>query len=144
MYDRAIAVRDRLCQRHARMTAVHNKACTLRELGKASEAEALMREQLLDVVASRWLNQMICVAEDYAAVLAELDEPVLAARLLGAADATRTRNQWPRAAAQQAEIEAPLSKAASSLGDERWQAAYEDGSHVVLEDALRDVAAARG
>ena len=144
IYDRAIAVHDRLRHRHARMTAVHNKACTLRELGRASEAEALMREQMLDVIALHWFIQMISVAEDYAAVLAELDEPVLAARLLGAADATRTRNEWPRSAAQQAEIAEPLSKGAASLGAERWQIAYDEGTRMVLEDALRAVAAARG
>ena len=144
IYDRAIAVRDRLRQRYARTNVVHNKACTLRELGRASEAEALMREQMRDVIASRWLSLMISVAEDYAAVLAELDEPVLAARLLGAADATRSRNEWPRPAAQQAEIAEPLSKGAASLGAEHWQIAYDEGTRMVLEDALRGVAAARG
>jgi predicted ATPase/class 3 adenylate cyclase len=143
IYDRAIAMRDPARQRYAIATVVHNKACTLRELGKASEAEVLMREQMLVIINSRMLSFMIAVAEDYAAVLAELGEPTLAAGLLGAADASRTRNEWPRQPAQQAEIEEPLAKAAASLGEAAWQAAYDHGTRTSLEDALRDAAAAR-
>jgi hypothetical protein len=143
LYDRAIAMRDPARQRYAIANVVHNKACTLRELGKASQAEVLMREQMLDVINSRMLSFMIAVAEDYGAVLAELGEDALAANLLGAADASRTRNEWPRQPAQQAEIEEPLAKAAASLGEVAWQAAYDRGARTALEDALRDAAAAR-
>jgi tetratricopeptide (TPR) repeat protein len=120
-----------------------NLACTLRQMGRLDEAHDLMRDlvpQLLryDVPAS-----LTAVAEDFAAILAERGDHVLAVRLLGAADARRERLGTPRYALQQAEIAAPMAQSEKAMSPEEWHQAYQAGRIATVETALGEAAAHR-
>jgi predicted ATPase/DNA-binding SARP family transcriptional activator len=143
-YDRAIAELDKVHSPFARVRTVHNKACALRAAGRAEEAERLMRLQMPAVVAAGWLVYIVHTAEDYAAALADLGDGRTVARLLGAADAVRTRNAMPRSARQSADIEVPIATAKTAIDEQRWKAAYEEGSQTPIEEVLMDAAASRG
>ena len=82
----------------------HNLACTLRLVGRVKESAQLMSSLVPEALKMRDPAHLIVLAEDYAAVLAELGDHRRAARLLGASDALRDRLQSPRLAWQQEEI----------------------------------------
>jgi hypothetical protein len=71
-------------------------------------------------------------------VLAELGEHHRAARLLGAADAMRERNETPRHPPQQAQIAEPYTKARAALPAETWQQEYQAGHDMTVEVALTE------
>ena len=107
-------------------------------MGRLDEAEQRMRDQMpqyLRLADPIWL---VTVAEDYGAVLAELGRHVVAARLLGSADAMRERNGTPRSLAQQNEIREPFGRAQAALGPDTWKRQYEPGRNISVEDALTD------
>ena len=72
----------------------HSIACTLREMGRFEEASSEMRDLIPSIVRLGNPEWLVLLAEDYAAVLAEVGHPERAARLLGAAEGGR-ENQSP-------------------------------------------------
>jgi hypothetical protein len=76
------------------------------------------------------------LAEDYAAILAELGDHSSAVRLLAAADLIHERSGIPRSRAQQAEIAGPLAKAHAAMPGQEWDTAYQQGRNTPLEDLL--------
>jgi hypothetical protein len=81
---------------------------------------------------------LVTVAEDYAAVLAELGEHQQALRLLGAAEAMRERNSNPRPQSQEAEIGEPFAKVRAALSDDDWNHEYRAGYTLAIADALTE------
>jgi tetratricopeptide (TPR) repeat protein len=114
----------------------HNIACTLRMIGRVDEAHALMRSIIPDALTLRVTTNLMSIAEDYAAILAELGHHRAAARLLGAADAMHDETRMPRVAGQVAEIDAPLAKARESLPTAVWMAAYNEGRASDIEELI--------
>jgi hypothetical protein len=82
------------------------------------------------------------LAEDYAAILAELGDHVPAVRLLGAAEATRERLGIPRGQFVQEEIAQPIAKTRAVLSPKEWNDAYQAGRNTTIEDALTEAHAA--
>ena len=120
----------------------HNLACTLRETGQVEEARRHMRDSIPQVLRINEPDLLVVLAEDYAAVLADLGDHLTAVRLLGAADAMRERLATPRPPAHQAEIAGPISKTRVALSDEEWEAAHKQGRDTTVETALLDAHAA--
>lgn len=114
------------------------QACTLRELGRLEEAYQLMRDQIPVNLRLAEPDSLVVLAEDYGAVLADMGDNAGAARLLGAADATRIRYVRPRGSTQEAELEAPFAKARAGLAPEDWQREYHHGADMSVEDALKE------
>ncbi|HSS68489.1 MAG TPA: hypothetical protein VLK34_08050, partial [Nocardioidaceae bacterium] len=79
---------------------------------------------------------MMFVAEDYAAILAELGHSRSAARLLGAADALHERSGIPRLAHQEAEIAGAIAKARAMVSATDWKQAYESGRDTPVYDVI--------
>jgi tetratricopeptide (TPR) repeat protein len=119
-----------------------NIACYLREMGRVHEALQQMREVIPDALRLADPASLVTLAEDFAAVLAELGHHQAAARLVGAADALRERDGAPRLPAQQIEIAEPLTNARTVLGREAWQQEYQHGRKTTVEDALTEAHAA--
>jgi predicted ATPase len=122
--------------------AQHNMACTLREMGRLREAHRQMHS-LIPVIRS--LNDpghLTVLAEDYAAILAELGDHARAVRLWGAADAMRERLAMPRDPWQVAEIAEPMAKAQAALSAAEWHEAHQTGRNTTVDDALADAHAA--
>lgn len=132
----ALAVaRERNDDTTALMTQ-HNTACTLRQLGRAEEAKRTMDESIPAILGLDNLNLTMALAEDYAAVLADIGDFHGAGRLLGAADAMRARLTAPRDRRQELGIAGTVAKARGALGETEWEAVYQAGMTVTVEEAL--------
>jgi tetratricopeptide (TPR) repeat protein len=118
------------------LIARENMACTLREMGRVEEAQMQMHNLIPQALQLATSTGLTALAEDYAAILAELGDHKLAVRLLGAADARRERLETPREAWQQTEIAEPIAKARAALSTQEWNDAYQTGRNTTIEDAL--------
>jgi hypothetical protein len=83
-------------------------------------------------------DDLMTLAEDFGAVLADLGEYKQAARLLGSADAMRERHSRPRPPAQEVEIEEPFTKARARLSEGTWEREYQHGRNTSVEDGLME------
>ncbi len=134
----AIRISERLGDEVSVVRYRHSRACDLREMGRPDDAHAEMSAlipTLLRLADPEWL---VLLAEDYAAVLAELGDHGRAARLLGAAEERRERTRTPRSAPQEDEIEEPLDKARAALPAATWEREYLVGRATTVEDALAE------
>jgi tetratricopeptide (TPR) repeat protein len=138
----AITIAGRLGHELRSLEFRHMRAVTLRFMGRLPDAHREMNALIPPLLRLTDATFRIYVAEDYAAMLAELGDHMLAARLNGAADTARSRNGTPRDPGQQAEIREPLNKARTALGPLLWQAQYERGQSMTVEDALTEAQAA--
>ncbi len=117
----------------------HDMACTLREMGRVEEAQAKMRQLIPETLRYNEPGTLTYVAEDYAAILAEVGRYSPAVQLLGAADAARERLGTPRVLIQEAEIAEPFAKARAALTTQEWDDAYDAGRNTSVENALAEV-----
>ena len=86
-----------------------------------------MVELIPDILRHTSSNELIIVAEDYGAVLAQLGNHHEAVQLLGAADAQRDRTQYVREPAQAADIRGPFDAARDAMSPTQWDDAYHAG-----------------
>jgi tetratricopeptide (TPR) repeat protein len=107
--------------------------------GRVDEARTLMHSLIPHTLRINESVDLMNFAEDYAAILADLGEPVPAVRLLGAADAARERFLAPRDLLQQAELADPIAKTRDALPAGEWDAAYQGGRRTSVEDALGEL-----
>jgi predicted ATPase/class 3 adenylate cyclase len=114
----------------------HNSACTLRMLGQVVEAEAMMRNVIPASLAVHEEFRLVSLAEDYAAILAELGDDRHAAQLLGVADAWHRVENTPRSAIQEREILGAIDAARARLSVEIWDGAHHEGEGTTIDDAL--------
>jgi predicted ATPase/class 3 adenylate cyclase len=128
-------VGDDLIENDAR----HSAAATQRLLGRPDRAEREFRDLFGRVLAMRSPINELTFAEDYAAVLAELDRPADAALVFGAGAAMRKRLGVPREKAQEQELAAPVATAQAALGDQEWAARFAEGQGMTVERAVRQV-----
>jgi len=133
----ALAIARELHDPIGALTAEHNMACTLREMGRVGDAYQQMRNLVPRGLEVAGPGALTALAEDYAAILAEVGDHASAVRLLGAADCMRERLGSPRHPMQAAEIAGPMAKAREALDEQAWEAAYRQGRGSTLEDALR-------
>jgi predicted ATPase/class 3 adenylate cyclase len=114
----ALAIARELEDPIGALTAEHNMACTLREMGRIDDAHRQMRNLVPRGLEVAGPGALTALAEDYAAILAEVGDYPSAARLLGAADSMRLRLGSPRHPVQAAEIAGPLTKAREGLPEQ--------------------------
>jgi len=136
LYDTAQQLSEEVNDDYGALTTQHNRACTRREMGRASDAEIDFADLIPQALRIYNPSGLVTVAEDYAAVLAELGQHQQAVRLLGAAEAMRERNANPRLPAQEAEIGTPFAQARAQLPLPAWNHEYQAGSTMTIEDAL--------
>jgi predicted ATPase/class 3 adenylate cyclase len=118
----------------------HNIAVVYRALGQPEEASRQMTKQLPQIVQLADPSSLISIAEDYAAVLADLGEHDHAVRLLGATDAMRERNGITRDPLETENDEA-FARARAAMPTDAWDREYQRGSHTSVEDALAEAQA---
>jgi hypothetical protein len=114
----------------------HNTACTLQQLGRAEEAQRTMDESIPAILRLDNANLSMALAEDYAAVLTDIGDLHSAGRLLGAADAMRARLTARRDRRQDLGVTRTVAKARDALGQAEWEAAYQAGTTLTVEEAL--------
>ena len=81
------------------------------------------------------------VLEDLASTAVPSGEPVLAAVLLGAAEAARTRIGTPIATCEQADHAATFGSVRSALTAEEFERAFDEGKHASFDEILQRLAA---
>jgi predicted ATPase/class 3 adenylate cyclase len=135
----ALVIARELGDRSDVLTCQHNMACILRQLGRVEEAQAQMHDLIPQIVELNEPDFLVDLAEDYAAILADLGDHHRAVRLFGAADATRERLAIVRPASLQAETADSFTKTHAALTPEEWNAAYQGGRSSTIEDALTQV-----
>ncbi|HLL07426.1 MAG TPA: tetratricopeptide repeat protein [Nocardioidaceae bacterium] len=138
LYDAAQELSQRVHDDYGALTTQHNRACTLREMGRLADAERDFADLVTQALRIYNPAGLVTVAEDYAAVLAELGEHQQALRLLGAAEAMRERNSNPRPQSQEAEIGEPFAKVRAALSDDDWNHEYRAGYTLAIADALTE------
>ena len=116
----------------------YEMACILRQMSRPQDALAGMREVIPHLLQLPNPESLVTAAEDYGAILADLDDFPLAVRLLGSAEAMRERIGAPREPVQQAEIGAPYDKARAAMDAHDWEREYHRGRHMAVEDALAE------
>jgi tetratricopeptide (TPR) repeat protein len=120
----------------------HNMACTLRVTGRVEEANEQLHELIPLILQIDDAAFLMILAEDYAAVHAELGTYTTAAYLLGAADAMHERLGILRDPMQEEEIAESIARAKSRLSTAEWDDAYEAGRSTPVEEALTQARAA--
>jgi predicted ATPase/class 3 adenylate cyclase len=125
------------------LAANYSMAGTLRVVGRVREAQEQMRHLIPQILEYDEPDFLADLADDYAAILADIgEEHQLAVRLLGAADAMRRRIGTPRNLLQQAEMAEPIAKTRTALRPDEWDDAYQAGGSTSVEDALGEALAA--
>ena len=135
----ALAIARELGDSAAAGFAQHDMACGLRMLGRVEEARRLMHDLIPQTLRTNESVDLMNFAEDYAAILADLDDPRPAVRLLGAADAARERFLASRDLLQQAELDGPIAKTHAALPVDEWDDLYTAGRLTTVEDALDEL-----
>ncbi len=136
LHNEALAVAIECGDVRGVLVSRHNVACDLRRLGRVEQAEEQLRGLIPETVQLRYAVDVITLAEDYAAVLADLGEPAPVVRLLGAADWARDHFRVPRSRGEVAEIEPTVARVRSALSATEWQDAYDEGRSAGLEATL--------
>jgi predicted ATPase/class 3 adenylate cyclase len=120
-----------------------NIACTLRLMGRLTEAEEEMRAIIPQVLNFNEPYSVIGVTEDYGAILADLGDSRRALEMFGAADAMRARLGIPRLPSQDSEMAGPIAKTRRELTETDWKDAWQAGGSTPIEEALMDAYASR-
>lgn len=136
METEALAVAEELGDPAFIMRCQGNAACSMRLLGRVEEARDLMRSLMVTAFELDLPVQDAELAEDYAAVLAELGEAARAVWLFGAADAHRERLSNPRSSLQAGELADALRLTHEQLMEDDWDKAYADGRAVTVQEAF--------
>jgi hypothetical protein len=127
LHEEAIALAHAAGDLRAARSYQHNRACELRLMGRVGEARdemiTLMPAMIRDMIPS----ELITLAEDYGAVLAELGHHRDAVQLLGAADVLRERHGYPRDSWQEIEIHDALAGSEKGLSRQDWDDSYQAG-----------------
>jgi hypothetical protein len=114
----------------------------LRLSGHPEEAQERILRSIPHHLRLNEPEMLLDIAEQYAAILADLGDHPTAVRLLGTADAMRERQATPRLPTDQAEIDEQTAKTHAALPDQEWEAAYQAGRNTTAEHALTEVHAA--
>ena len=142
-YDRSLELHDEaiaLAQADGHFESAgvwrHNRACVLRLAGRAAEA----RDEMLDLIPaalrhpSTW--NLITIAEDFGAIVADLGQHHDAVRLLGAVDVLRERSGYTRSRLQESEIHDAYATSEGCLSPQDWEDTYQRGRNSTVNALL--------
>ncbi len=113
-----------------------NIASSLRLLGRPREAKEQMQSLITSTLDLGRRIRLCVIAEDYAAILVELDDFLAAVKLLASAEQTRTTIGMPRALHQVKELQKPIAKAREALTPAEWAGAERAGRSATIEESL--------
>lgn len=118
------------------MRCLENAAVSMRMLGRLEEARDLMHTLMSSAFELDTPVQRVELAEDYAAVLAELGDTERAVWMLGVADAERARLGMARSSMQDAELSEAIELTRSKLESLAWESWYAQGREVTVQAAF--------
>ncbi len=124
--------------------ALETQAQLARAAGEVSRAEELLHEALRAFHDAGDPGAVADVLESLAVLVRELQSDEQGVRLLGAADAARTKLGCVRFPVHQPDYEAQLSALRKALGEEAFGAAWSAGASLSLDDAVAYAERGRG
>jgi predicted ATPase len=127
LHDEAIALALAAGHLEAARVWQHNRACVLRLTGRAAEARDQMLELIPEALRRPSTWNLITIAEDFGAILADLGQHREAVRLLGAVDVLRERSGYPRTPLQDSEIHDAYAACEVRLSPQAWEDSYQQG-----------------
>jgi predicted ATPase/class 3 adenylate cyclase len=113
-----------------------NMVSLLDRTGRVTEAHQQARRLVGDVLPLQDPGLTADLADVYADILVRLGDPQMAARLFGAAMATRERDEIPHAEYQEVEVAQTRAAAQQLISADEWHHHYELGRAESLEDLL--------
>ncbi len=136
LYSESLAIWRELEDKNTASVLLHNLAHVALHQGDYGRAAALFVESL-ETYQQLGNKQAVaeCVA-GLAGVANAQGEPLRAAKLFGAAEALRAAISSVFAPADRAEYEYNLASSRAQLGEEAWQAAWEEGLAMTNEQAI--------
>jgi predicted ATPase/class 3 adenylate cyclase/DNA-binding CsgD family transcriptional regulator len=140
----ALELAERISSRHLIAMSKEELAFVAAAAGEWSEAEALLHSALALRAEHELFLTLPRTVDWLAAVAAEFESREEATRLLGVAQRTRADRglvRWPPDQPRFAQLERTLR---STLGDEAFDRAVEEGAKLTLDDALSWLRRARG
>ena len=126
--------------------AVHdhcNLAASMMQAGRVEEARTLLRAHAASVLELEDTELTITVIELFCLCHAELDDPIRAARLLGASEELRLRAELPILLPDAALLEASVKKVRDRPDPETWAANVSLGTGYTVDDAIAEGVAVR-
>jgi predicted ATPase/class 3 adenylate cyclase len=120
----------------------HNIGCLHRQMGRPEEARRQIHKQIPRMLELADPASLLGVTEDYGAVLADSGDHEAAARLFGAAQATRERTGVHRDPILDVENDEPFARARAAIPVDAWDREYQLGYQMTIEAALTEAYAA--
>jgi predicted ATPase/Tfp pilus assembly protein PilF len=142
-YDQAVAIYRQMGDERGEARVM----TMLAELASARNDYAVARALLYESLLIRCRlgdSQGICAGLEKMSGSATPDDADRATRILAAASAMRDRTGARLSLKDQAAVDQQLASLQSSLGDDRFQRSWREGSSATLDDALMDAAALAG
>ena len=106
--------------------------------GDLADASTALDELAANQVVLHDSEDACILVEQFALLAAARGNGLLAARLLGASDELRRKNEEPRCPAEQAHLDRHLAGARGTLEARDWDQAHMDGAGLSLEQALAE------
>lgn len=136
MQEEALRLAEEIGDRRLETYALTNRAMVCREDGDYPAARTFHQRSLKVAQSLGDLHVITEILEDLAKVEAADVKPGLAARLLGAAQALRERLEEPVPGPDLARHSQVVADVRQALGDERYQAAWQQGRSMPLPQAI--------
>ena len=137
LLDEALALHRELGRVHGAQYSLYNLAFLRHQTGRDVEAVSMARESLLLSHRLGDVRYALLSLSLLGSLVAGRGDPVVAARLLGAAEAERVRLELALAGTPEGELhETTIDEVRSSLGAEAFEAAFAAGSAMTLDEAV--------
>lgn len=108
----------------------------LMQQGKTAEAQTALFEVTREFHRDRTEIGVVFSLEGMAGVYAKTNKTVLAAQLIGWADAIRKRMKDVRAPLEQADVDKTIASCLATMGESAFADAYEDGEKMSMDDIV--------
>jgi tetratricopeptide (TPR) repeat protein len=116
-----------------------NMVSLLARMGRVAEAHDQVLSLVADVLPLNDPGLTTDLADVYVEILVQLGQPLLGARVFGAALATRERHQLPHVDYQEAEVAATTAAAHALVSAADWEHHCQQGRGESLEDLLEQL-----
>ena len=123
---------------------LHVLGAVVNAQGEATQASALLREALILQQQFGRIDLIMESLERFAGLVAGQNQPIRAARLLGATEVLRTGAHMKRFGAEQAAYDHIIATVRAQLGEEAFAAAWAEGRALTLEQAIAEALAISG
>lgn len=136
LQEEGLAIRREVGDRWAIANAINNLGNLAREQGEYKTAASLYHESMEIIKDLKDLRAISYLFEDMGCLLALMDKPECALRVIGYASKQRELIGAPLSPADKEKLDCVLDKVRSAIGEERQASIFEDGRNMSVEQAV--------